>query len=195
MRGIKYFTSLTYLWDYNGWTCKNTETLDQKCREKYTLDPLDAKIEDGTYYPVNFITTKYCEGSDCYDPKGKAILVSENTKQNTMLDVSTKFAQALFRLRKSEYRHEAIHLAYPGYHMNVQPKDTFIADLKNDLRKTVAFVNKYNNLPERELGRMLEKLENHLLSDDHTSRYLTIRKKDTENEKGRDRIQRVFCGQ
>lgn len=28
LRGIKYFTSLTYLWDYNGWTCKNMETLD-----------------------------------------------------------------------------------------------------------------------------------------------------------------------
>ena len=28
LRGIKYFTSLTYLWDYNGWTCENMETLD-----------------------------------------------------------------------------------------------------------------------------------------------------------------------
>lgn len=28
LRGIKYFTSLTYLWDYNGWMCEDMETLD-----------------------------------------------------------------------------------------------------------------------------------------------------------------------
>ena len=28
LNGIKYFTSLTYLWDYNGWMCENMETLD-----------------------------------------------------------------------------------------------------------------------------------------------------------------------
>lgn len=165
-------------------TLDNRNKLDRKCRKKYTLAPIDAKREDGTYYPVNFITTKYYEGADCYDPEGRAILVSENTKQNTMLDVSTKFAQALFRLRKSKYRHEATHLAYPGYHMNVQPKEIFTAGLKKDIRKTIAFVNKYNSLPERELGRMLEKFENHILSEEQTNRYLTVRKQEIESEIG-----------
>lgn len=28
LKGIKYFTSLRYLWDYNGWMCEDMETLD-----------------------------------------------------------------------------------------------------------------------------------------------------------------------
>ncbi len=28
LNGIKYFSSLRYLWDYNGWMCENMETLD-----------------------------------------------------------------------------------------------------------------------------------------------------------------------
>jgi hypothetical protein len=66
----------------------------------------------GTVKPkkINFLTSTVFEGTDIYDEEGKIYIVSDPSKSNTLVDISTSFQQIAGRIRNSKYRNLISHI-------------------------------------------------------------------------------------
>ena len=68
--------------------------------------------KDGRIAPkkINFLTSTVFEGADIYDENARTIVVSDPSKAQTFLDVSTTINQIIGRARNSKYNAEVTHL-------------------------------------------------------------------------------------
>jgi hypothetical protein len=59
---------------------------------------------------INFITSTAFEGCDIYDENGKTIIVSDATREHTLLDIQIQIPQILGRIRNSKHNTIAYHI-------------------------------------------------------------------------------------
>lgn len=59
---------------------------------------------------INFITSTCFEGADFYDEEGKTYIVSDGTKQQTLVNISTSFQQIAGRIRNTKYWNKIYHV-------------------------------------------------------------------------------------
>lgn len=59
---------------------------------------------------INLITSTAFEGCDFFDKKGRTIVISDPSKQHTLVDISTSLHQIAGRIRNSDYSSEIWHL-------------------------------------------------------------------------------------
>ncbi len=155
---------------------KNQEKLDKlSSRKRFEIVDIDETDENGNYYPVNFVTEASFEGCDCMDENAVAYIVTDVLKRNTLLDVATKYVQAIFRFRESKYKMEAYHLINATYDNEKIDEDEFKQNLKWEILKAVKLCERYNQKSDLEKGELITQFNYKLLRKDEYSRFMTVK--------------------
>lgn len=131
-------------------------------------------FKDGRIAPkkINLLTSTVFEGTDIYDENGKIFIISDATKANTLVDISTSFQQIAGRIRNSKYINNITH-----YFTNTRYSDINYDEFKamsakeTNIAKSIA--DEYNNLSKEARERMaivpnetyIAKLNNNFLFD------------------------------
>ena len=83
---------------------KNNETYKHTCQgiiNGETTDPVKK---------INFYTSTCFEGCDLFDTEGKIYIISESSKAQTLVDISTQVRQIAGRIRNTQYADTITHL-------------------------------------------------------------------------------------
>lgn len=94
---------------------KNNETYKHTCQgvtNGETTDPVKK---------INFYTSTCFEGCDLFDTEGKIYIISESTKAQTLMDISTQVRQIVGRIRDTQYADSITHL-YKATRYNIEDK-------------------------------------------------------------------------
>ena len=108
---------------------------------------------------INFYTSTCFEGCDIYDEQGVTFIVSDGSKSNTLLDISTLFTQICGRLRNSKYKGEIIHVYSTTKYSREVTLDEFVASTKRVLTEAVKFADDINRVDEQSRIKMLSKIK------------------------------------
>lgn len=96
---------------------------------------------------INLLTSTVFEGSDIYDENGRIIVVSDSSKAQTLLDISTSIQQIAGRIRNSKYLNWITHLYSATRYAEID-YDTFKNNTLKNIEETKIAVESYNQLPE-----------------------------------------------
>lgn len=116
---------------------------------------------------INFLTSTVFEGSDVYDENGRIIIVCDNRKSHTFLDISTSIIQIAGRIRNTKYWNEITHLYTSSRYLDVT-YDEFKERSLKEVELSKSFVSKFNTLfteEERTIG--VKHLGNYIRSEDN----------------------------
>lgn len=104
---------------------------------------------------INFLTSTVFEGADIYDPEGRIIVISDPSKANTLLDISTSIQQIAGRIRNSKYINQIMHLYNTTRYSDISYEDFKELNLRNidESEKTVMYLNA---LPEVARKKILQ---------------------------------------
>lgn len=108
---------------------------------------------------INFYTSTCFEGCDIYDEQGVTFIVSDGSKSNTLLDISTLFTQICGRLRDSKYKGEIIHVYSTTKYSGEVTLDEFVAATKKTLQEAVQYADEINQLSEATRIKTLSKIK------------------------------------
>lgn len=108
---------------------------------------------------INFYTSTCFEGCDIYDEQGVTFIVSDGSKSNTLLDISTLFTQICGRLRDSKYKGEIIHVYSTTKYSGEVTLDEFVAATKKTLQEAVQYADEINELSEATRIKTLSKIK------------------------------------
>jgi len=97
---------------------------------------------------INFLTSTVFEGSDIYDENGRIIIVSDPSKSNTLLDISTSIQQIAGRIRNSKYMNCITHLFKTTRYIDTSYEE-FKQLITNNINDTKDIIKDLNGLPER----------------------------------------------
>lgn len=97
---------------------------------------------------INFLTSTVFEGCDLYDEEGRIIIISDNKKKHTLLDISTTVQQIAGRIRNTKYWNEITHLYTTSRYVDITYEEFKEISLKQ-IEETKAIVSEYNNLSEK----------------------------------------------
>jgi len=106
---------------------------------------------------INFYTSTCFEGCDIYDPLGKTYIVSDGSKNHTLVDISTQFTQIAGRLRNSTYNSAIIHI-YSKTRYSGLSFEEFKESAEKTLSESEKFVTDINNIPEDSRKKVLSNL-------------------------------------
>lgn len=109
--------------------------------------PLDRSDLSSPIKKINFLTSTVFEGSDIYDPDGRIIIISDPSKANTLLDISTSIQQIAGRIRNSKYINQIFHLYNTTRYSDLSYEEFKQKNLDN-ISTTQMVVEEYNNLSE-----------------------------------------------
>jgi hypothetical protein len=129
----------------------NCHLTDDNCRVIYSdSNDIKLKIRRGktTDEPkkINFITSCAFEGCDFYDEEGKIIIVSDSSRSNTLIDISTQFLQIAGRIRNSKYRGHIMHVLTTTRYSNKLSYDEFKEMMDENIKEEQLLVNDLENL-------------------------------------------------
>jgi protein-arginine kinase activator protein McsA len=95
---------------------------------------------------INILTSTAFEGSDIYDREGKIVIVSDGTKTNTLVDISTSFQQIAGRVRNSRYMRSITHIYSKTRYSDVTLKE-HVGAIDEEVAKSTKIVEELNALP------------------------------------------------
>jgi len=123
----------------------------------------------GTGYPietpsdpvkkVNFYTSTAFEGCDIYDEVGRIYIVSDASKAQTLVDISTLFIQICGRIRDSMYNSEITHIFSTTRYSEDLTLEEFTERTRETQNKAVKFADDINQVPDDSRKCMLSKIE------------------------------------
>ncbi len=97
---------------------------------------------------VNFYTSTAFEGCDIYDKQGRIYIVSDASKAQTLIDISTLFIQICGRLRDSIYNTEITHIFSNTRYSEDLTLEEHTAKTRETLGKAVKLADDINGLPD-----------------------------------------------
>lgn len=92
---------------------------------------------------INFLTSTVFEGSDIYDPDGRIFIISDPSKCQTLLDISTSIQQIAGRIRDSKYINSITHLYGQTRYSELSYED-FKAESNKTEQSTLKLVKQMN---------------------------------------------------
>lgn len=104
---------------------------------------------------INFLTSTVFEGSDLYDEDGRIIIISDPSKANTLLDISTSIQQIAGRIRNSKYINCITHLFKTTRYIDTT-YDEFRQIVNNNIEGTQKAIIEFNNLSDYARGMLNE---------------------------------------
>ena len=102
---------------------------------------------------INFITSKAFEGADIYDKDGRIYIVSDKTKANTLLDISTQINQIGGRIRDTQYWNQITHIYSSTRYINNSSYTEFKSIVNALIEETTATIDGYNKFSDIEKKR------------------------------------------
>lgn len=96
---------------------------------------------------INFLTSTVFEGSDIYDENGRIIIISDPSRSNTLLDISTSIQQIAGRIRNSKYINCITHLFRTTRYVDT-PYEEFKQLISRNIVNTQKAIVEFNNLSD-----------------------------------------------
>ena len=118
---------------------------------------LKLAISDTSSEPkkINFITSTAFEGCDLYDKIGRIIIVSDRSKVNTLLDISTSIPQIAGRIRNTKHKDSIIHLYSQTRYTDVTVEQ-HESICKREIAKANHLILEYNKLNDEAYNAIKE---------------------------------------
>ena len=110
---------------------------------------------------INMLTSTVFEGSDIYDENGKIVIVSDGSKANTLIDISTSFQQIAGRIRNSKHLNSIMHL-YSTTRYNGLDYEAFKELSEKTIVRTKNLVEKVNDIGGEEGAALVEVAAKHM---------------------------------
>lgn len=126
-------------------TSNNTRVIYSKNNKTKLSIPNSTVLDEPK--KINLLTSTVFEGSDIYDENGRIIIVSDPSKANTLLDISTSIQQIAGRIRNSKYINWITHIYSTTRYSDLSYEEFKKLNLKN-IEETKIAVEAYNKLPE-----------------------------------------------
>lgn len=104
---------------------------------------------------INFLTSTVFEGSDIYDENGRIIIVCDNRKSHTFLDISTSIIQIAGRIRNTKYWNEITHLYTSSRYLDVTYEEFKERSLK-EVEVCKKVVKELNSLSDDAINKIKE---------------------------------------
>ena len=105
-----------------------------------------AEIKDVYDEPhkINFLTSKCFDGCDIQDKDGVTYVCADGKKKHTRVEIHTKLAQIVNRIRDSRYK-DTVNLLYSkSYIGGAIDKETFLKNSERELEKVKFIIESYN---------------------------------------------------
>ena len=126
-------------------TSNNTRVIYSKNNKTKLSIPNSTVLDEPK--KINLLTSTVFEGSDIYDENGRIIIVSDPSKANTLLDISTSIQQIAGRIRNSKYINWITHIYSTTRYSDLSYEEFKKLNLKN-IEETKIAVEAYNKLPD-----------------------------------------------
>ena len=133
---------------------ENRENNRRKLGKEYSIGQPSAPVKK-----INFYTSTCFEGCDLYDENGVTFIVSDGSKAQTLLDISTLFTQICGRLRDSKYKGEIVHVFSTTKYSREVTLDEFVAATKKTLQEAVEYADEINKLSDTVREKTLSKIK------------------------------------
>jgi hypothetical protein len=121
---------------------------------------------------INFYTSTCFEGCDIYDENGRTIIVSDRSKRQTLVDISTLGIQICGRIRNSKYNREVQHIFTESRYIDVTLEE-FIESTNKAMSVTEKWVNSVNSQDE-EIRKITINLFKRNQDDSKEIKYATV---------------------
>lgn len=97
---------------------------------------------------INFFTSTCFEGVDLYDEEAVIYIISDKTKSNTLIDISTAFQQIACRVRNTKYWNKIYHIyTTTRYNVDISYND-FKKESEKTIEKSKIYLEHIKNAPE-----------------------------------------------
>ena len=133
---------------------ENRENNRRKLGKEYSIGQPSDPVKK-----INFYTSTCFEGCDLYDENGVTFIVSDGSKAQTLLDISTLFTQICGRLRDSQYKGEIVHVFSTTKYSREVTLDEFVAATKKTLQEAVEYADEINKLSDTVREKTLSKIK------------------------------------
>ena len=94
---------------------------------------------------INFYTSTAFEGCDIFDEQGRTYIVSDTSKAQTLLDISTLFVQICGRIRNSIYKSEITHIFSTTRYSENLTLEEYTERTQQTLNKAIKLADDINN--------------------------------------------------
>ena len=117
---------------------------------KHNKFPMPLPLSKTTDPPkkINFLTSTCFEGVDLYDENAVIYIVSDDTNNNTLIDISTSFQQIACRIRNTKYWSEIHHIYTTTKYDLAITYDEFKLESEKTIGKANIYLNHIKNSPE-----------------------------------------------
>lgn len=126
-------------------TSNNTRVIYSKNNKTKLSIPNSTVLDEPK--KINLLTSTVFEGSDIYDENGRIIIISDPSKANTLLDISTSIQQIAGRIRNSKYINWITHIYSTTRYADISYEEFKKLNIQN-IEETKIAVEAYNKLPE-----------------------------------------------
>ena len=126
--------------------CCANRIRNRKILGKYNIESVTAPNKK-----LNFFTKKGFQGCNMFTNNGLIVIVSDGSKENTLVDISTTLEQIAGRLRENEEYHNIfnsiiIHLfSYVGYNISDNTFNQIMTEKESNSKILISGYNKLNN--------------------------------------------------
>lgn len=131
---------------------KKANLTEENCRVIYSKNNKTVlPIRNGETYDepkkINLLTSTVYEGCDLKDEQGRCIVVSDASKSQTLVDISTQLHQISGRIRNSKFNNVIAHLYNTTRYNNDLTYEEFREKNIKNIESTKGFVEYFNNAP------------------------------------------------
>jgi hypothetical protein len=144
--------------------CCANRIRNRKILGKYNIESVTAPNKK-----LNFFTKKGFQGCNMFTNNGLIVIVSDGSKENTLVDISTTLEQIAGRLRENEEYHNIfnsiiIHLfSYVGYNISDNKFNQIMTEKESNSKILISGYNKLNN-DEKNIYNQKLNLESEIVS-------------------------------
>lgn len=97
---------------------------------------------------INFYTSSCYEGTDLHDEDGRIYIVSDPSKEHTLVDISTSLNQITGRIRNTKYWSQVVHLYRTTRYSGFTSFEDFKADTKRIITEADEIIGEVNSIKE-----------------------------------------------
>ena len=144
---------------------KNNESYKHTCQgvtNGETTDPVKK---------INFYTSTCFEGCDLFDTEGKIYIISESTKAQTLMDISTQVRQIAGRIRNTQYADTITHLYKATRYNTDLTYEEYKQVVLEEEQKAKSYITKVNNDKEIKEGTK-ESIYHYIWKDEETGEFV-----------------------
>ena len=154
-------------------TNENTRIIFSKNNDKYKnvcQGIINGETTD-TVKKINFYTSTCFEGCDLFDKDGKIYIISDSSKSQTLLDISTQIRQIAGRIRDTQYYDTITHLYKATRYNEDLTFEEFKSVVLDEEKKAKSYIAKVNKDEELKNGTK-ESIYHYIIKDEESGNFV-----------------------